>query len=40
MTVSVPFERVKVAFARILEELEKNRQYLNDLDGIQTMERV
>ena len=33
VTVSVPFEKVKKAFARILEELEKNRQYLNDLDA-------
>lgn len=29
----VSFERVKIAFTRILEELEKNRQYLNDLDA-------
>lgn len=31
MTVS--YEQVKLAFTRILEELEKNRQYLNDLDA-------
>ncbi|MEN3186207.1 MAG: dihydroxyacetone kinase subunit DhaL [Atribacterota bacterium] len=31
--MGVSFERVKMAFVRILEELEKNRQYLNDLDA-------
>lgn len=31
--MSIPFETVKKAFSRILEELEKNRQYLNDLDA-------
>jgi len=31
--VAIPFERVRLAFSQILEALEKNRQYLNDLDA-------
>jgi dihydroxyacetone kinase-like protein len=29
----IPFERIKEAFSRVVENLEKNRQYLNDLDS-------
>ncbi len=31
--MAIPFERVRLAFSQILEALEKNRQYLNDLDA-------
>lgn len=29
----IPFEKIKEAFSRVVENLEKNRQYLNDLDS-------
>ncbi len=33
MSCVIPFEKIKIAFSRIEESLEKHRQYLNDLDS-------
>ncbi len=33
MSCVIPFEKIKMAFNRIEESLEKHRQYLNDLDS-------
>ncbi|HOQ68149.1 MAG TPA: dihydroxyacetone kinase subunit DhaL [Candidatus Atribacteria bacterium] len=33
MSCVIPFEKIKMAFSRIEESLEKHRQYLNDLDS-------